>query len=76
MEAYLDDHLKSIEMISDASHHLQLSTLPKITAFMLYHKAVHYQQERKEAPIEKQVNIFRDRFQISLLILSEFKHIS
>ena len=76
MEAYLDDHLKSIEMISDASHHLQLCTLPKITAFMLYHKAVHYQQERKEAPIEKQVNIFRDRLQISLLILSEFKHIS
>ena len=76
MEAYLDDHLKSIEMISDASHHLQLSTQPKVTAFMLYHKAVHYQQERKEAPIEKQVNIFRDRLQISLLILSEFKHIS
>ena len=70
MEAYLEDHLKSIEMISDASHHLQLSTLPKITALMLYHKAVHYQQEREEAPIEKQVNVFKDRHQISLLILT------
>ena len=60
METYLEEHLTSIEMISDASHHLQLSTLPKITAFMLYHKAVHYQQEREETPIEKQVNVFRN----------------